>query len=319
MNWMHSAHYEEEMETQVQPYLSQCRRSGYFARVCGEKLYYEHYSAKEPHATIVLLHGFSEAIVKFSEMIYYFVQSGFDVWALQQRDHGLSHRSSDDWSLVDIADYKDLIRDAHYFVHHIVKQRGPLYLYAHSMGGAVGACYLEWYPEDFEKAILTSPMLEMNSGKIPVWFAAAYARAQCAAGKGRNYMPGTGPFQPVPDYEGGNTTNPERYMFWFTQQKEHKEFQMCGCSIRCALQFLHMTQAATAPRNVRRVRAKVLLIQAGRDAMVKPGGQIKFVRALRGQGQGRLVRFKNAKHEIYLGSDEQVRRYVHLVVSFYKE
>lgn len=316
MKLLHSAHYQKEIDNIALPYLKKRCRSGRFERICGQKLYYEYYRADKPETTIVLLHGFSEAIPKFTEMIYYFVQSGFDVWALQQREHGLSYRSSEDLSLVDITDYRDLIRDAHYFVHHVVKKRGSLYLYAHSMGGAVGACYLECYPEDFEKAVLTSPMLEMNSGDIPVWFAAAYARVQCALGHGSDYMPGTGPFVPTSDFEGGNTTDPNRYMFWFNQQKEHREFQMCGCSIRCALQFLHMTQAATLPRNVHRIRADVLLIQAGRDAMVKSGGQIRFIRELRGRGH--MVRFRKAKHEIYLGSDRQVRRYVNLVVSFFK-
>lgn len=316
MKTIHSAHYQEEMDTIALPYLKQRCKSGYFERICSQKLYYEYYRADHPQATIVLLHGFSEGIPKFTEMIYYFVQSGFDVWALQQREHGLSYRSGDDPYLVDIADYKDLIRDAHYFVHHVVKRRGPLYLYSHSMGGAVSACYLEAYPKDFEKAVLSSPMLEMDAGRTPVWFAALYARVQCALGNGRNYMPGTGPFSPVPNYENGNTTNRARYMFWFNRQKENKEYQTSGSSIRCALQFLHMTQAATAPKNVRRVRADVLLIQAGRDSVVKPGGQIRFIRELR--GKGRMVRFRKAKHEIYLGSDEQVRRYTHLVVSFFK-
>lgn len=314
MKFIHSAHYQEEMEGIVNPYLEKRMKSGRFERESGKKLYYERFTADEPKATLVLLHGFSEGVVKFREMIYYFVQNGLDVWAMQQREHGLSHRSSDDLSLVDITDYRDLIRDVHYFVHHVVRRRGPLYLYGHSMGGAVSACCLEWHPGDFERAVLSSPMLEMNAGATPVWFAALYARVKTALGNGKDYMPGTAPFSPVPDFKGSCDDCEERYMYWFTQQKTHPELQMCCSSIRCALQFLNMTKAATAEKNVRRIRADVLLIQAGRDTMVKPGGQDKFIREL-GE-RGRKVRFKNSKHEIYMGSDEQMRKYVKLVLSF---
>lgn len=34
-------------------------------------------------------------------------------------------------------------------------------LFAHSMGGCVGALYLEKYPETFKKAVLSSPMMRM--------------------------------------------------------------------------------------------------------------------------------------------------------------
>ena len=34
------------------------------------------------------------------------------------------------------------------------------------MGGAIGAKFLEDYPEYFDRAVLSSPMLEINTGKI---------------------------------------------------------------------------------------------------------------------------------------------------------
>lgn len=316
MNIIHAAQYQKEMDKIVQPYLERRLESGYFERVQGQKLYYESFRADHPHATLVLLHGFSEGILKFREMIYYFVESGLDVWALQQREHGLSYRSGDDLCLVDIADYKDLIRDAHYFVHKIVRRRGPLYLYGHSMGGAVSACYLECYPKDFKRAVLSSPMLEMNAGSTPVWFAALYARVQCVLGNGGNYMPGTAPFAGVPDFEGSSDDCEERYMSWFTMQRTHPELQMCGSSIRCAVQFLRMTKAAVAPHNVRRIRARVLLFQAGKDTTVNPGGQNKFIRGL--GDRGRMVRVADSKHEIYMGEDAQIRKYVETVLEFFR-
>ncbi len=37
------------------------------------------------------------------------------------------------------------------------------------MGGAIGTLFLEKYPEVFERAVLSSPMLQVNFGKNPTW------------------------------------------------------------------------------------------------------------------------------------------------------
>ena len=50
-------------------------------------------------------------------------------------------------------------------VRDIVRNENPgkkMVLYAHSMGGAIGALVLEQYPELFDCAVLTSPMLKMK-------------------------------------------------------------------------------------------------------------------------------------------------------------
>ena len=39
-----------------------------------------------------------------------------------------------------------------------------LFLFAHSMGGAIGADFLEEYPEYFNSAILSAPMFQVNTG-----------------------------------------------------------------------------------------------------------------------------------------------------------
>ena len=44
--------------------------------------------------------------------------------------------------------YQEYVKDLHVFVDGIVKKRsksGELYLFAHSMGGAIGALFLEEY------------------------------------------------------------------------------------------------------------------------------------------------------------------------------
>lgn len=311
---IHEQNYRTDMDSTVLPFLEARKSAGTFERTAGVPIYYEHFTADDAKGTLVLVHGFSESLPKFYETIYVFLNLGWHVWAIQQREHGLSFRSSQDPALIDITDYRDLIRDLHFFVKKIVcaspenkNSTLPRVLYGHSMGGGISACYLECYPDDFCKAILSSPMLELNSGQIPAPVAEMYAKLMIRLGKGQQYMPGAAPFQDRPDLEGSCTSCEARYAYWFSIQREHSEYQMCVPSIHSALQFLNITRFAVNPRHTRVITASVLLFQAGKDTMVKPGGQDKFVRLL--GDHARLVRIPEAKHEIYFENDQILERY----------
>ena len=302
MNWMKEDGYEAAMEETVVPYLVARRETGFFERVPGEEIYYEHYSNENRIGTLVLLHGFSEGIGKFREVIYYFLQGGMEVWAMQQREHGKSFRSTDDPYLVHLTDYQDLIEDLHYYVENIVKQHpdtlpDKMALYAHSMGGGVSACYLERYPDDFARAVLSSPMLEMKAGDAPLWAAVLYVRLMLLLGKGKNYMPGTMPFSGEPDFANGLDDSLARYQYWFRETKEHVENQMSVASLSTAMQFYKLTREATAPENCAKIKADVLLFQAGKDTIVRLEGQNRFKKYT---PHCRLVPFPDSKHELYM-------------------
>ena len=318
MEIIRSDGYARTMREEVLPFLDKKRQSGTFERKAGEPIYYEHFEADAPRAAVVLVHGFTEGIDKFRETALYFLMEGYSVWMLQQREHGRSFRSTGDQNLICIRNYKDLVEDLHYFVRQVVRkapenQGMPLYLFAHSMGGGVGGCCLEMYPEDFEKAILSSPMMELNTGGTPIWAAAAYARLAIATGRGAMPMPGSAAFSGRPDFENSCTNCRERYEFWFEEQKARRENQMCVTAVATAYQFLQLIRYVVRPANIQRIKAQVLLLQAGDDNMVAPGGQEQFIRLFKG---GKLVKFPEAKHEIYMGTDETLRRYWNEIFAF---
>ncbi|MBQ1361604.1 MAG: hypothetical protein IIY43_00955 [Oscillospiraceae bacterium] len=79
MNWIKEENYEKTMTELVEPYLAERREEGFFERVWAEPIYFEHYRADAPKGIIVISHGFTESIRKFSESIYYMLQAGFEV------------------------------------------------------------------------------------------------------------------------------------------------------------------------------------------------------------------------------------------------
>ncbi len=319
MDRIKAENYAADMKDKVRPFLAGRKESGFWGRTPGQKLYFEHFRADEPKGSVVMVHGFTEAIEKFYETAYYFVSSGYHVWLHQQREHGKSFRSTEDPALINIDNYGDLILDLHAFVTKKVKKDPgtnglPLYVYAHSMGGGVGGCYLERYPDVFDKAILSSPMMEISSGSTPVWAAVGFAKTMIRAGKGKDYMPGAAPFSGEPDFKNSCSNCRERYDYWFRIQKEHPEYQMCVSAICTAYEFLRITKEVTSPKNCSRVKTPVLLFQAGRDHVVMPGGQDKFISQI---GRfGKKVVLPEAKHEIYMGRDEDLEVYWEEIFDF---
>lgn len=321
MELLREENYTECMDRDVLPYLEMRRQSGTFERIAGQPVYFEHFTADSPKGTLVLVHGFSESVPKFYETICYFLKLGWHVWAIQQRGHGRSWRNSDDPALICIDDWKDLLLDLHWFVKKIVfrapENAGgalPRVLYGHSMGGGVSACYLAYYPEDFQKAILSSPMLGLDTGGIPSFAAQLYAWFMIRRGRGHDYMPGAAPFRDVPDLAGSCTSCEARYNYWFEIQRRHPEYQMCVPAVRTAQQLLHITKAAQDARNLRRVKADILLFQAGNDTMVKNSAQDQYVRML--GSHARMVRYDQAKHEIYFENNRILENYWREIESF---
>ena len=314
------AAYAKTMDEKVVPYLAERCREGWSRTHKGDgQLYYRQYISDEGRGTIVLLHGLTEGIDKFRETVYYFLTGGYHVWLLQQREHGRSVRSTEDISVVNITDFREMVRDVRVFVREIVKKSPltdpeKLYLFGHSMGGGVSACYLEAYPEDFKKAVLSSPMLEITSAPIPLPAAKAFANLMIAVGKGASRMPGANPFSDVPDFENSCGNSPERYAYWFDQMKAEPAYQMCIPSVATTLQLFRLTQFARQKEMCKKVRAQVLLMQAGKDTMVLPGGQETFIAQI-GE-HGRIARFPEAKHEIYLCTDEILEEYWKEILAF---
>ena len=204
---------EQEMDSQVEPFLKQVQICGWMevAPEGGESqerdvasadstsqksenapedgvaqrktaktggLYYELYPQETKKGTIVISYGFTESCLKYHELIYYFYLQGYKVAIMDHRGHGKSMREVEDHTIVHIGLFSRYVKDLHRFVKTVVKPMAkdlPLYLYAHSMGGCIGAFYLEQYPEDFAKAVLNAPMLGVNLGGVPSWAARAPA------------------------------------------------------------------------------------------------------------------------------------------------
>jgi len=120
---------------------------------------------------------------------------GYSVFCHDHRGQGRSTRLGADRPVVHVEAFEEYVSDAEGVLTAMFEPRAknlPRFLVSTSMGGAVAFLYVEKNPKAFLAHASTVPMLGINTGPIPDWFAAATLRVQCFFGGCKRYMLGLG-------------------------------------------------------------------------------------------------------------------------------
>ncbi len=315
MNWIAQADYEQRMRAEAEPYLAERRETGFAERVKGEPIYFEHYRADAPKGVIVISHGFTESIEKFTESIYYMLQAGYEVWGLDHRGHGRSFRRNAEPLVVHADRFRDYAEDLKHLTEQYVKPAAaglPLYLFCHSMGGCVGAWTVEENPGLFEKLVLSSPMLGLSFGKIPL--GAVYLIMSVQGLKTKGQGP-TSPVKAFPEerFEDSAATAECRFRYYYEKKRANPALQTCAASTNWVREAIKACSFVRSPRQTAKIRIPVLLLQAGHDSFVKNPSQDLFAARVNGC---ELLRFEDARHEIFMSTDETLFPYWEKIFAF---
>lgn len=316
---LHEADYASEMERIAEPYLAELRIPGSFERERGKRIYYETYCPPCPKGWILICHGFTEYITKYSEVLYCFLKAGYAVAMPEHQGHGRSYRRVQEPWLTHVEDFEDYVQDFAFFLREIVLPLTdglPLYLFAHSMGGAIGARLLEEYPTlPIRRAVLSSPMIAASTQGIPRPVAMLVCRAAIFFGKGDRVLIGQRPFTGEDDSDSPLCCagSRARNTWSLRNERAHPEFQNSAPSYRWLLESLLITEPIL--RDAGRISIPVLLCQAGKDSMVLLPPQDDFVRRL---PDGRKVVFPDARHETFRCDDETVARFLSTILTFFE-
>lgn len=308
--------YESAMNDIVIPYLESLLKDGYFTTPDSLNIYYQKYQLEDAKGAIVISHGFSESSAKYEEVIYYFLNEGYSVYILDYRGHGYSDRLVEDLSLVHVDDFEDYVTDLKLFLDDIIIPENddmPLLLYAHSMGGAVGTLFLEQYPDYFDAAVLSCPMMEVELGNFPKPFAIAVSNLYSAVNLGENYIFTHGPFEGVSDFEDSSATSLARYTYFFNKQINDSFLQTSGASFNWLKEALHATKVLTDKENTTNIKVPVLIFEADNDSFVKALGHYKFVN---NTPSSELIYVPNSKHNLYFTSNDIMIPYFNTIFNF---
>ena len=227
--------YNEELTRYVLPFIRLNFEDGYMKSADGTRIHYGYVTTPVAKAAIVISHGFTECMPKYYEMIYYFAKAGYSVYMVEHRGHGFSDRSVSDISMVTVNSFDDYVSDLDMFIREIVMKREgrrPLYLYGHSMGGAIAALYLEKHPEVFTKAVLSSPMIEMLYGNFSHFAVEAILFVASVLNWNDKYLPSQTQYTDEYDFESSCCLSKARYDYIYKCKVEEERYRTNGATYR---------------------------------------------------------------------------------------
>ena len=274
------------------------------------------YFPPDMRAVLLLLHGTTESAEKYHEMIWYFVQNGIGVAAPDMRGHGKSLRLVEDPYLVHVERFEDYVDDAEMIVNKMLDSLSkPIYLFGHSLGGAVAASLMLRMPERFSHVVLCSPMVDPSSGSIPRWIGVLIARFSILIGCGKKMVFVSSPYNPEKNtFEASCDTGKARFEYYKAKRIREKAYQTSGISYRWTAESFGVKRMLLNHPNIGALHAKVLLCQAGKDTVVCLPAQDAFAAKL---PDARVVRFDDAKHEIGFSEDSTMERFMNEILRFF--
>lgn len=309
---------EQEFQTQindtVMPYLAQRAEVLSVTAHDGEALYAVKYTADHPRGTVVLVHGFSENADKYREFIYYLLQEGLSVLVYDQRGHGRSAREVG-------ADVIHIDRFCHYvedleavLAAPCAKLTPPLYLFAHSMGGAIAMLFLEKHRGVFKKAILSAPMISLQYRGLTRVGALALCRACTLLGHGKQPI-----FLAKRDYENENFANssslsPARFSYLHTSRNSHPLLRGGSPSYQWSHAALGVTKQILKKKALAGTTLPILIYAAEHEHLVSPEAQKRLAAAL---PHCTLKTVWGSKHEILFANDEILHPVLEEMLDFY--
>lgn len=257
--------------------------------------------------TVVCFTGKGEFIEKYFEVIADLRRRGFAVAIMDWRGQGGSYRPLRASRKQHISDFVEYEKDLGCFMREIVLPDcpPPFIGLGHSMGGNVlirnAATPGSW----FERMVLTSPMIEINTKALGVSQRVVrfYAEVVAFCGGAKLNLPGVGNGDKTLDvpFEKNSLTNDrERYNRNIAIMRESPELMAGGATVGWLRAALRSCDMIADPSFAGRVRVPMLLFVAGKDEIVSQQAIEDFASRIK---LGAHVILQGAKHEILQETD----------------
>jgi len=177
-----------QYQGKVLPFYNSCQQ-GFFYGTENRKINYLKYASEKKDIGIVILPGKSESYIKYAEFIYDLKRPGISFYLMDHRGMGFSERILENRDKVFVKNFDYYVNDLKKFMDKLAirKKHKNLFLISHSMGGTVAALYLESFPDDFNGAIFSSPMIKINTGVLPEKAAVLITKLLISFGREKNY------------------------------------------------------------------------------------------------------------------------------------
>ena len=274
--------------------------SGYFDGQDLTRLRYARWHAAGPHrGTVCLFTGRAEFIEKYFETVADLRRRGFEVAIMDWRGQGGSARMLGNPAKGHVTTFEQYLADIDHFMRDIVLPdcRGPYYVLAHSMGGNILMQVLARRTHWFDRAVLSTPMLDLASAPVSLTSLRRIAEIACYAGFAAAFIPGGGRAPRMMTTFDGNpfTSDPRRFARNAGVIGVAPELAIGAPTIGWFHAAARAMEVVTEPEFAPLIRVPLLLVGAGRDRVVSTATIEEVGYGLRGGG---FVVVDGARHEI---------------------
>ena len=287
-------------------------KEGFFEGKDAIQIYYRTFEHPTSQKAILISSGRTEAAIKYKELIFDLFKNGYSIYIHDHRGQGLSGRMTEDPDMGYIDTFQFYVDDMKYFYDNFLKPKGyaKIYLLAHSMGGAIGMTYLEQFPDDFDAAAFSSPMLGLKPGICGM--------VKVLDGKKPKYAMGESEYKDdETDFEGNPLTGSElRYERMLAAYAQVPEARLGGATYtwvhKSCQQFKYLFS------HIDKINTPFLLFSAENEQIVYPYAHQKFITAAQELGKEfKVYEVENAEHELLIEKDEQRIETINETLKFY--
>lgn len=252
----------------------------------------------------VLLHGQTEFIEKYVEVIGELQGRGFTVATLDWPGQGGSYRMLANPLKAHIGNFSEYDTALWLFMDEIVRPHGdqPPVVLAHSMGGHIALRAMHDRPNAFRCAVLSAPMIRALTRGYPRWLARTACFVENLIGAQDDWvwgMDGRDPLKVTFDLQLV-TSDPARFERTQTFLRAHPDLRLAGPTWRWLEAAYRSMAMMERPGYAEAVSTPVLLCAAGKDRIVDVSAEREFVKRL---PKGELFDMPEAEHEILMESD----------------
>lgn len=282
---------------------------GTWKQASGVDIFYGYVINKSAHKCIVISQGRSESLIKYAEFVYELYKNGYSVFMFDHQGQGESSRLLDNRQIGFVGSFNDYVDDMHGLLDKVLnpilrkheQHNVQKILMCHSMGGAIGALYIQAHPAVFAKLVMSAPMIGVLtpvSEATTYFIFSAVQKARNILGMTNAYVWGQGDYQAQPFAKNPLTNCPIRYRVFREMMAKHSQNQLGGIS------FTWLLRAIDAMRTLRSAAPDMLLpvlvFQAQQEQIVDNVKMTQFVEKL---PNCTFIKVDNAKHELLFEKD----------------
>ena len=270
-----------------------------------------------PRGVCVLLHGQTEFVEKYVEVIGELRQRGFQVATLDWRGQGGSARALANPLKAHIGDFSQYDSDLRVFLEKVVhnlSDRPPVAL-AHSMGGHILLRVMHQAPNAFRAAVLSAPMLRALTRGYPARLARAYCFMQNLLGRQGDWVLGMKERDPLKMSFHDQLVTSDRARWERTQAilRQYPSLRLAGPSWGWLEAAYHSMQTVMSPGYADSITTPTLIVGAGRDRIVDVAAGREFAARL---PRGQYEEIPDAEHEILMENDSVRMRFWRMFDAF---